>query len=143
MSRRNHFWLRIFAITLALLALALAYSRSGSDEPPVRTFRQTAGVAVFAPSPGITTLAPLFAPLDPVPGDMSAGVAGDGPPQLIGIAGRLPDDVEALVRSPEGGTLTLRVGQSAFGWTLISVTADRAMFDRGGTRQVSIIGLAP
>lgn len=69
--------------------------------------------------------------------DQAADVrpAADAPPELIGIAGRLPDDAVALVRLPDGATRDLRIGESINGWRLISIAADRAGFARGVQRR--------
>lgn len=62
-------------------------------------------------------------------------------PELIGIAGRLPDDVEVMLRMPDGRTRSIRLGEIAGDWRLVSAQADRAVFSAGG-RQV-ILTLAP
>ncbi len=52
-------------------------------------------------------------------------------PELIGIAGRLPHDAVALVRLPGGTTRDLRIGETAGGWQLTAIAADRVRFARG------------
>ena len=60
---------------------------------------------------------------------------GDAPPELVGIAGRLPNDAVALVRLPDGATRDLRIGESANGWRLTSLAADRAGFAKGNQQR--------
>lgn len=55
-------------------------------------------------------------------------------PQLAGIAGRLGDDAVALVRTGDGTTRTLRIGESVDGWQLVSLAIDAAFFARGTQR---------
>ncbi len=63
--------------------------------------------------------------------------AGETPadaPQLAGIAGRLGADAVALVRTSEGATRALRIGESVDGWQLVSLAIDAAFFTRGTQR---------
>ncbi|MHA6720816.1 hypothetical protein ACX40Y_15380 [Sphingomonas sp. RS6] len=55
-------------------------------------------------------------------------------PQLSGIVGRLGSDAVALVRTGEGATRTLAIGESVDGWRLESLSIDAALFVRGGER---------
>ena len=55
-------------------------------------------------------------------------------PQLVGIAGRLGADAVALVRTADGATRTLQIGESVDGWTLASLAIDAAFFTRGAQR---------
>jgi hypothetical protein len=55
-------------------------------------------------------------------------------PQLSGIVGRLGSDAVALVRSSDGATRTLAVGESIDGWRLESLAIDAALFVRAGQR---------
>ncbi len=52
-------------------------------------------------------------------------------PALVGIVGRLDQDAVALVRTADGSTRTLKVGESMDGWTLASLAIDAAYFTRG------------
>lgn len=66
-----------------------------------------------------------------------AAAENDAPadaPGLIGIVGRLGDDAVALVRTAEGTTRALRIGDSVDGWTLASLAIDAAFFTRGTER---------
>jgi hypothetical protein len=55
-------------------------------------------------------------------------------PQLVGIVGRIGSDAVAMVRSGEGSSRTLKLGESVDGWTLESLAIDAAFFTRGGQR---------
>lgn len=55
-------------------------------------------------------------------------------PSLIGIVGRLGEDAVALVRTAEGTTRSLRIGDSVDGWNLASLAIDAAFFTRGTER---------
>jgi len=63
-----------------------------------------------------------------------AGEAPPDAPQLVGVAGRLGADAVALVRTGEGTTRTLRIGESVDGWQLVSLAIDAAFFTRGTQR---------
>lgn len=80
----------------------------------------------------------LFGPMFDAPGE-AAEI--EGAPQLVGIAGRLPDDAVALVRGYDGRTNALRVGDSAEGWRLSALAIDAAFFTRGDERVR--VGLPP
>jgi len=55
-------------------------------------------------------------------------------PELAGIVGRIGADAVALVRTSEGRTRSLGVGQGVDGWTLESLAIDAAYFTRGAQR---------
>jgi hypothetical protein len=137
MTRRAHLWLRAFALAFAVLSIVLAITW---DEPSVPEAELSEGsVAILAPHPGVTALPEFFAATAPRPG--GPGRAGDLP-ELLGVIGRLPDDAEVLVRSDEGASISLRVGQAISGWTLVAVSVDRAVFERGGERRILTIAPA-
>jgi hypothetical protein len=77
----------------------------------------------------------LFA-IDPV---ADARPAVDAAPELIGIAGRLPDDAIALVRLPDGATRDLRIGQSANGWRLATIAFDRISLVKGAKQRELVL----
>jgi hypothetical protein len=54
----------------------------------------------------------------------------------------MPDDVEVLLRLPDGMTRSARIGDTVEGWTLRSVAPDRAVFERGGRQEVLTIAPA-
>ncbi|MBE7204740.1 MAG: hypothetical protein INR70_44045, partial [Parafilimonas terrae] len=60
--------------------------------------------------------------------------AAGGGPTLAGIVGRLPDQAVALVRLPDGRSRSVAIGGVVDGWTLVALSADAALFTRGGER---------
>lgn len=67
----------------------------------------------------------------------SAGEADAPPadaPALAGIVGRIDRDAVALVRTAEGATRSLAIGESVDGWRLESLAIDAAFFTRGSER---------
>jgi hypothetical protein len=66
--------------------------------------------------------------------NVEVGEAPADAPQLAGIAGRLGDDAVALVRTSDGTTRALRIGESIDGWQLVSLAIDAAFFARGTQR---------
>jgi hypothetical protein len=62
-----------------------------------------------------------------------AALPGDAP-ALIGIVGRLGADAVALVRTADGATRALQIGESVDGWQLASLAIDAAFFTRGAQR---------
>lgn len=139
MSPAGHLWLRALALALAGSAVVLALqSREAPAEPSLAgTVLNTAEVRI--PTSWATNLPPVFGDTFDDPNGVADGLAGSVPLQLIGIAGRLPDDVEVLVRLPNGTTATLQPGEEVGGWELVSASADRAVFARGAERQVVTI----
>lgn len=93
---------------------------------------EAADAPLAAPNPPPLAAAyqrPLFALADPE----EAALPGDAPP-LVGIVGRLGADAVALVRTAEGRTRTLAIGESVDGWRLESLAIDAAFFTRGSDR---------
>lgn len=62
-----------------------------------------------------------------------AGLPADAP-QLTGIVGRLGSDAVALVRTAQGSSRSLAIGDSIDGWRLESLSIDAALFSRSGQR---------
>lgn len=60
--------------------------------------------------------------------------APDDAPRLAGIVGRIGADAVALVRTTDGRTRTIAVGESVDGWALESLAIDAAYFTRGGQK---------
>ncbi|GAA0736494.1 hypothetical protein CA233_00485 [Sphingomonas sp. ABOLD] len=123
---------QIIALTAAALsAVAL----------PVALLRPSATPAVRAQH----ALPPLSAPDEPplghvfgrplftAPGGESETLPADAP-QLTGIVGRLGSDAVALVRTAQGTSRSLAIGDSVDGWRLESLSIDAALFSRGGQR---------
>jgi hypothetical protein len=75
---------------------------------------------------------PLFAPAPNAP--VADEVPGDAP-ELVGIVGRLDQDAVALVRTADGTSRMLRIGESVDGWKLESLALDAAFFTRGNERK--------
>lgn len=67
-----------------------------------------------------------------VPGSAS------GPPQLLGIVGRLSDPL-AMVRDADDKVRTIAPGQAVGGWTLVDVAPDRVRFRRGREDRVAVL----
>lgn len=144
MKRRTHLFLRWLALVPVVAAAAFALSPAddageavAADLEPV--FAENT-VAVLAPVSNIAAIPALFA------ADSQGADAIDtdsDQPELIGIAGRLPDDVEALLRMPEGGTRSVRIGESVGDWRLVSAAADRAVFSDNGRQIVLTLGPLP
>lgn len=95
------------------------------------------------PSPRSMPLAPPPAPpplavayersLFGAPAGAEDAAPGDAP-ALAGIVGRLGADAVALVRSADGTTRALQIGESVDGWQLASLAIDAAFFTRGAQR---------
>lgn len=60
--------------------------------------------------------------------------APEDAPALAGIVGRIDRDAVALVRTADGTTRTLAIGESVDGWRLESLAIDAAFFTRGRER---------
>lgn len=136
MSPAGHIGLRVLALALAGSAVVLAAT---SVEAPAKPRGAPMAAQIRAPTAGAANLPPLFGGMSDDPNSVVSGLAGSLPLQLIGIAGRLPDDVEVLVRLPDGTSVTLQPGEEVSGWELVAASADRAVFSRGAVRQVVMI----
>jgi len=113
----------------ALLAVAL----------PGLLLRPGASIQPKAPR----ALPPLTAPTEPplahvfdrplfaAPAAQGEALPADAP-QLTGIVGRLGSDAVALVRTAQGSSRSLAIGDSVDGWRLESLSIDAALFSRGG-----------
>lgn len=129
------------ALLLALAAgtklmLAMGSDGEGPRDPPERLGPPAAARNPLAAAPSVTAKpAPLVA-TPPKQTDAPAFV-------LVGIAGRLPDDVDVLVRPAWGKTTVLRVGDALMGWTLVSAAADRVTFARQGERSTLVLPAPP
>ncbi|NIJ20770.1 hypothetical protein FHS95_002462 [Sphingomonas naasensis] len=91
-----------------------------------------------APTPLVARQAPPLVaaferPLFAKPAEADAAAPGDAP-ALIGIVGRLGQDAVALVRTADGTTRALQIGESVDGWQLASLAIDAAYFTRGAQR---------
>lgn len=121
--------------------IALALAAGAAVAMPVALLRspaapQTAPVRALPPlvagdPPPLTHVfdRPLFA----APPGAEDALPADAP-QLTGIVGRLGSDAVALVRTAQGTSRTLAIGDSVDGWTLESLSIDAGLFRRGGQR---------
>lgn len=114
----------------AAIAFPLALLPASHRAAPKQAPRSVLVQAEAAPPP----LAAIYE--RPLFGDTGAetGQAPPDAPQLAGIAGRLGDDAVALVRTSDGTTRALRIGESVDGWQLVSLAIDAAFFTRGTQR---------
>jgi hypothetical protein len=110
------------------LTAEIAAPWGGSPAPDAL---RLADVPPAGPSPART----LFA-LEAVP---DARPTGDAPPELVGIAGRLPDDAVALVKLADGTTRDIRIGETANGWRLATIGGDRVRFTKGKAQREVIL----
>lgn len=117
-----------FAVLMPLLLLTGGVGPSASPEAP----RPIPTLLSEGPSPPLAAAfeRPLFA----TPGQTEDAALPDDAPALVGVVGRLGTDAVALVRTAEGSTRALRVGESVDGWQLASLAIDAAFFTRGAQR---------
>jgi len=109
-------------LTLKGEITAFWQKEGGSALPPTPVPPAETGRAVFAAG-SVRDIAP---------------VAGDVP-ELVGIAGRLPDDASAILRLAGGATRALARGQSADGWQVTAIAADRVTLTKGSRVHVAIL----
>lgn len=115
--------------TAAAVAMPVALLRSPAA-PQTTRVRALPPLAAGDPPPLTHAFdRPLFASATPEDAPLPADA-----PQLTGIAGRLGSDAVALVRTAQGTSRTLAIGDSVDGWTLESLSIDAALFRRGGQR---------
>lgn len=116
----------------AAVGMPLLLLRPGPAPQPAAASRPAPPLA--APEQPVLASAferPLFAPsTDPQLIDSRPGDA----PELIGIVGRIDRDAVALVRTADGTSRTIRIGESVDGWRLASLALDAAFFTRGSER---------
>jgi hypothetical protein len=119
-----------FALGFALLCPAVLLM-PGRSAPAPAVPPATAPLQV-ATAPALVAVyeRPLFGMA--APGE-DAALPADAP-TLVGIVGRLGEDAVALVRTAEGSTRALQVGESVDGWQLASLAIDAAFFTRGAER---------
>ena len=118
-ARVGAMWLATLAVGGSALALMLA------SHAPIRSASRQAAVGLL----------PKPRPAPPI--------AIAPPPELVGIAGRLPDDGEAIVRVAPDRTRAVRPGDTVAGWTVIAVTATGANFTRGKQQITVSLPLPP
>lgn len=129
MARRDAIALGAAAGFAALMPTALLWSSGQGAMMPT----QTVLPPLAAPPPAPLAAAyerPLFA----VPEGAGAEALPQDAPALVGIIGRLGADAVAMVRTADGTTRTLAIGESVDGWQLASLAIDAAFFTRGAQR---------
>lgn len=55
-------------------------------------------------------------------------------PQLVGVVGRIDRDAVAMIRTADGTSRSLAIGESVDGWRLDALAIDAASFSRGRER---------
>jgi hypothetical protein len=68
----------------------------------------------------------------------AAPISGDMP-ELVGIAGRIPDDAVAMLRLASGTTRALGRGAVADGWRITAIAADRVTLVKDGRVHVAVL----
>ena len=119
------------AAAVVAVAMPLLLLMPGRDAPAPE--RRAAAQPLSAPPQ--PTLAAAFT--RPLFGGAPAETAESAPqdaPELVGIVGRLDQDAVALVRTADGSSRTLKIGESVDGWVLAGLAIDAAFFTRGAER---------
>ena len=68
----------------------------------------------------------------------AAPLAGDMP-ELVGIAGRIPDDAVAMLRLASGETRAFARDAVADGWRITAIAADRVTLEKAGRVHVAVL----
>lgn len=125
----------LIAATVMCLAAVFAWqiTRTPSRQFPVAA---GGGQAASKVAPVVAKSAPAEPPTVVTP---SATTSGKTELVLIGIAGRLPDDADVLVKTPWGKTTTMRLGDTLLGWKLVSVALDRIALEKDGARDELVL----
>lgn len=114
-----------------LMPLVLLVSRGNAPDKATAVASPLTPLAAPAPPPPLT--AAYERSLFGSAAAEEAAVPGDAP-ALVGVVGRLGADAVALVRTGEGTTRALQIGESVDGWQLASLAIDAAFFTRGAQR---------
>lgn len=132
MTRTAHRIVRaLFLVGAAVLVVGVLARHPHVALPPPPVTR----VGVSPEVAPVAFTEPLFA--DPPPDIVPVGSAS-GPPQLLGIVGRLSDPL-VMVRMADGAVRTIARGEAVGGWALASVASDRATFRRGAEERVAVL----
>lgn len=122
--------LTLGAAALAAVAMPLLLLPAGREPVPGQV-EPLPPLAVPSPAPLTTAFErPLFAA---PAGEAQADLPQDAP-ALVGIVGRIDRDAVAMVRTAEGTSRTLAIGESVDGWRLDALAIDAASFSRGSER---------
>lgn len=138
MSLSAHWIARIVAIGAAILAPLILLTGHSPRAIPAQMAPVRSTPVIPRATPAIANLPTFF--VDP---PLSTAADDLGRPMLIGVAGRLPGDAEAIVRLPGEPTRIVRRGDTVMGWTLTAIAADRAVFTRGAEQHVSTLAPIP
>jgi len=68
----------------------------------------------------------------------AAPLSGDMP-ELVGIAGRIPDDAVAMLRLANGETRAFARDATADGWRVTAIAADRVTMEKAGRVHVGVL----
>lgn len=132
MTRTAHLTVRALSVVGAVVLVVAVLGRRPHvvlSSPPLVT------VSVSPATSPVAFAEPLFA--DP-PLDIVQVGSASGPPQLLGIVGRLSDPL-VMVRMADGAVRTITRGEAVGGWALASVASDRATFRRGAEERVAVL----
>lgn len=138
MSPVSHWIVRTIAIAAAILVPLLVLAPPEARAPSPAKVPTRALPAIARATPAASTLPALFGTAPSTVADTDIGR-----PVLLGVAGRLPDDAEAMIRLPGEPTRAIRRGDTVMGWTLTVIAADRAVFTRGAEQHVSTLDPVP
>jgi hypothetical protein len=115
-----------------LMPLALLVPRGNAPDKADAFAPPAAPLA--APTPPPPLAAAYERPLFGAPAEAEDATLPGDAPALIGVVGRLGADAVALVRTADGATRALQIGESVDGWQLASLAIDAAFFTRGAQR---------
>lgn len=123
-------WIALAVAGAAAVAVPLALLLPGkAAKAPVQ-----APVPIPIAAPATPVLAAVYERQQFGPAAPAESAAPADAPVLIGIVGRLGEDAVALVKTAEGTSRALRIGDSVDGWSLASLAIDAAFFTRGAER---------
>lgn len=139
--------LRVPAALAAALLLGLGVQLAlpapqGAGPLPPAPHRPPALAAPPAPLDtfAAVTARPVFSPDRTAAGEAGAGVAREGQLVLVGV-GSGPGGGSATLQTPGSGLQTVAIGQAVQGWRLLLTSADAAVLERDGVRQVLRLGV--
>jgi hypothetical protein len=133
----------LLALLLALMVAAQFVLPADRPEPPAvpAAGLGTAPVALAAASadPALSRRS-IFRPTrlaaSSAPGAPAGPLDGASPAGVVKVRGA----ARLILQTPDGGTVTLRPGQSWQGWRLIAIGTDSVRFSRGGESVTLDIG---
>lgn len=128
----RHFIARAWAVAAAVATPLWLLRATGTPSPP-----PTPTIVLATPSSAALPTRALLAP-PPVTGE-SAMLVADGAPLLIGIVGRPPEDMVALLRLANGTTHGVAPGGVVDGWRVAAIGADRVRLSKSGRAHVAIL----